>query len=553
MKRLTSTLIAGSFVIAVAGAHASRDEGFTRALDTITGADIAAHVETLSSDAYEGRMPATRGEEKTLAYLQAQFKKLGISPMPDGSYLQKVPLVKKTIRPSATRLVVDAKGTVTPLVLGESMTAKTGSTVEHVTIDRSELVFVGFGIVADEQGWNDYAGIDMKGKTAVILIQDPRGAADSLYFKGRALSHYGTGLQKSETAARRGARGVVFVHDQDAIGYPFPVIASNAKRPSFERVRGPESAPVPAFSATISKDIASTILAGVGRDYATLVEAASQKGFRAIPLGATLSGEISTKLEYSTTHNVVGLIPGRDRPDEFVVYTAHWDHVGIGAAVDGDSIYNGAVDNATGTAAILELAQAYRALPERPARSIVFIATAAEEQGLLGAYHYADHPVFPLAQTMAVINMDALFPFGEFNGMTVVAMGSSELEEYLDGAAKKEGRKLQPDSTPEHGAFFRSDHYPFVKKGVPAIFAVGGPLDDPAPSAEMLARFEKYMSAGYHHPNDEFGDDWDLRGVTGDVRIYFRAGYAIANDTRVPNWYAGSEFRALRDKQRAAP
>jgi Zn-dependent M28 family amino/carboxypeptidase len=552
MKRLIPILPIVLAVAVLASSSHSSGDARTRGLNTITGDDIAAHVRVLASDEYEGRLPATRGEEKTLAYITERFRSFGISPQPDGSYVQKVPLVKKSIDADATRLVVAGQGKETTLVLGENMTAKTGGAVERVTVARSELVFAGFGIVAEDLGWNDYAGVDVTGKTVVLLIQDPRGAADSLYFKGRALSHYGTGIHKSETAARKGARGVIFIHDQDAIGYPFAAIAANAKRPSFERVRGPESAPIPEFTATISKDLAAEMFASAGQDLATLTEAASQKGFRARPVGLSLSGEIATELEYSTSHNVVGYIPGRDRPDEFVVYTAHWDHVGIGAAVDGDSIYNGAVDNATGTAALLELAQAYRALPAAPSRSVVFIATAAEEQGLLGAYHYADHPVFPLANTIAVINMDALFPFGEFNGMTVVALGSSELEEYMEAAASELGRKLQTDPSPEFGAFFRSDHYPFAKKGVPAIFAVGGPLDTPEPSAEMLERFNKYMSAGYHHPEDEYRDDWDLRGVTGDVKIYFLTGYAIANDTRVPNWYPDSEFRALRDRQRQA-
>ena len=409
------------------------------ALDTITADDIAAHVKVLASDEYEGRMPATRGEEKTLAYITAQFRKYGIATPPSGSYLQDVPLVKKTIRPDATHLVVKAKRKETSLVLGENMTAKTGGAVERVDIQNSELVFAGFGIVADEQGWNDYAGLDVKGKTVVVLIQDPRGAADSLYFKGRALSHYGTGTFKSETAARRGARGVIFIHDQDAVGYPFAAIAANAKRPSFERVRGPESAPLPEFSVTISKDVATELFASAGNDLVQLSDAASRKGFHAVPLGLSLSGEITTKLEYSTSHNVVGYIPGRVRPDEYLIYTAHWDHVGIGKAVEGDSIYNGAIDNATGTAALLELAQAYGALPQASARSIVFIATTAEEQGLLGSYHYADHPVFPLASTVGVINMDALFPFGDFNGMTVVGMGSSELEGLLGCSRAADG------------------------------------------------------------------------------------------------------------------
>jgi Zn-dependent M28 family amino/carboxypeptidase len=412
---------------------------------------------------------------------------------------------------------------------------------------------VGFGIVAESQKWDDYAGVDVKGKTVMALIQDPRGEADSLYFKGRALSHYGTGLQKSENAARHGARGIILIHDQDAVGYPFAALATGAKRSSFERVRDAKSTPIPDFSVTISKDLASQLLASVGQDYAQLVEEASRRGFRAQPLPLSLSGEIATRLEYSTSHNVIGTIPGRDRPGEYVLYTAHWDHVGIGAAVDGDSIYNGAIDNASGTAALLELAQTFGAMAEKPSRSIVFIATAAEEQGLLGAYHYADHPVFPLDQTAGVINMDALFPFGDFNGMTVVGLGSSELEDYLQDAATQMGRTLLADPNPEYGAFFRSDHYPFVKKGVPAIFAVGGPLDDPAPSAEMSKRFDDYMKAGYHHPSDEYRDDWDMRGIVGDVKIYFLTGYALANETRFPNWYADSEFRPIRDRQRAAP
>ena len=523
-----------------------------KSIDSIRADDIAAHVKVLASDEYEGRMPGTRGEQKTLDYITQQLRAYGIAPLPGGSYLQDVPLVKKTPQPS-THLAVKSKAGETALVIGENATAKTGGAVERVSVDKSDIVFVGFGIVAESQKWDDYAGVDVKGKTVMALIQDPRGEADSLYFKGRALSHYGTGLQKSENAARHGARGIILIHDQDAVGYPFAALATGAKRSSFERVRDAKSTPIPDFSVTISKDLASQLLASVGQDYAQLVEEASRRGFRAQPLPLSLSGEIATRLEYSTSHNVIGTIPGRDRPGEYVLYTAHWDHVGIGAAVDGDSIYNGAIDNASGTAALLELAQTFGAMAEKPSRSIVFIATAAEEQGLLGAYHYADHPVFPLDQTAGVINMDALFPFGDFNGMTVVGLGSSELEDYLQDAATQMGRTLLADPNPEYGAFFRSDHYPFVKKGVPAIFAVGGPLDDPAPSAEMSKRFDDYMKAGYHHPSDEYRDDWDMRGIVGDVKIYFLTGYALANETRFPNWYADSEFRPIRDRQRAAP
>jgi Zn-dependent M28 family amino/carboxypeptidase len=235
-----------------------------------------------------------------------------------------------------------------------------------------------------------------------------------------------------------------------------------------------------------------------------------------------------------------------------VIYTAHWDHVGVGAAVDGDSIYNGAIDNATGTAVLLEIARAYASLDRAPARSVVFFATTAEEQGLLGSFYYADHPLFPLEETAAVINMDALFPFDDFNGMTVVAMGSSEIEEYLERAAADHGRRLEPDPTPEFGAFFRSDHYPLATKGVPALFAVGGPLSDPPPSEALMEKFQNYLTGGYHKPADEYDETWDMRGIVGDAKIYFQTGYAIAQDERFPNWYANHEFRARRDRDRGA-
>jgi hypothetical protein len=532
-------------------AHASRNAGRNRALSTITEADMGRHVATLASDAFGGRAPSTPGEKKTLDYITARFAEYGVLA-PAGGYLQGVPLQKKAVH-EGSRLVVKGAGSEVVLKLGENMVARTGGNTDRVVVRDSDLVFVGYGIVADELGWNDYDGVDVTGKTVVVLMNDPAGVADSLYFKGRALSHWGTGTSKSETAARRGAQGVLYVHDQDVIGYPFDAIAANARRPGFELVKGKDSAPSPEFWATIPKPVAREIFTGAGADLDALAAGAATGDFRATALRAKVNGEITASIERSTSYNVVGCVKGSERPEEYVVYTAHWDHVGIGAPVDGDSIYNGAVDNATGTAALLELAQAFTALPTAPRRTVVFVATTAEEQGLLGAYHYADHPVFPLAQTVGVINMDALFPFDDWNGMTVVALGSSELEDYLRAAAAELGRGLVADPTPEHGAFFRSDHYPFAKKGVPAIFAIGGPLDTPAPPEAVMQRFSDYVAKSYHRPSDEFGDDWDLRGITGDVKVYFLTGYAIASDDRVPNWYFTSEFRALRDRQRVRP
>lgn len=528
---------------------ASADDARDKAIATIDGDKILADITELSSDAYEGRMPATVGEEKTLAYLTSRLKALNIAPAP-GGYLQKVPLIQKRVKSSTTISVTGADG-AQPLLLGDHVLIKVLSTKKHVSIPKSDLVFVGFGVKADEVGWNDFAGTDVKGKTVVMLMCDPRGDADSLYFRGRALSQHGYSLEKLENAARLGARGVIIVHDQQAIGYPWSAIAARAVRPFFERVRDKQSPPAPEFSMVMDHAAADALFKRAGKDLAALETEASNKGFVAQPLGLSLSGEVDMDVAQKPSSNVVGFIKGSERPDEYVLFSAHWDHVGIGAPVAGDSIYNGAVDNATGSAALLALSRAFSALPSPPKRSIVFLWTTAEEQGLLGAYHYADHPVFPLASTMADINMDALFPYGPYNGMTVVGLGSSELEDYMSEAAAQYGRKLIDDPNPEYGAFFRSDHYPFARKGVPAIFAIGGPLDEPPPDPALSARFDDYLKNKYHRPSDEVQPDWDMRGVTDDVKIYFLTGYAIAQDAKQPNWYTSSEFRPICDKLRA--
>ncbi|MDH5627113.1 MAG: M28 family metallopeptidase [Candidatus Krumholzibacteria bacterium] len=554
MKLLSIVQLVGTVALlggSALEAHASRNAGRDRALATITEADMGRHVSILASDEFTGRLPGTPGEKKTLDYITARYREAGVGE-PKGGYLQEVPLARKTVKESS-KITIKGKRARVELELGGNMTIRTGGTTDRVVIKDSDLVFVGYGIVADELGWNDYDGVDVTGKTVVILMNDPAGIADSLYFKGRALSHWGTGTAKAETAARHGAAGVLYIHDQDVIGYPFDAIATNAMRPRYELNKAPDGEPTPAFWVTVSRPAAKEIFESAGADLDALAASAASRDFHAVPLSARVNGRIDVSIERSVSYNAVGYVKGSERPDEYVVYTAHWDHVGIGAPVDGDTIYNGAVDNATGTAALLELAQAFAALPEPPRRSVVFVATTAEEQGLLGAYHYADHPVFPLEKTVGVINMDALFPFGDWNGMTVVGLGSSELEDYLRAAAAEQGRGLQADPTPEYGAFFRSDHYPFAKKGVPAIFAVGGPLDEPAPSEDVMKRFEDYITNSYHRPSDEYGDDWDLRGIAGDARVYFLTGYAIADDDRIPNWYFTSEFRALRDRQLQPP
>ena len=419
-----------------------------------------------------------------------------------------------------------------------------------LTLASEGLVFAGYGIVAPEHGWDDYAGVDVRGKTVLVLSGDPGPTrSDPSFFKGLALTHHGTTKAKLERARERGAAALLVLHDEAASGLPWAVLAQNSKQTKMQLRTGADAATtlVGALPITTGREL----LASAGVDVEAAFPAAAADGFRARVAALPHRFDLRRTSEAIDSHNVVGWIRGSERPDEYVVYTAHWDHVGVapeGAGKAGDRIFNGAVDNATGTAALLELAEAFAAAPT-PRRSVVFLATTAEEQGLLGASYYTEDPLFPLADTVAVINMDALFPFGPTKGMTVVALGSSEIEEYMDVAARAVGRRLYPDPAPQLGAFFRSDHYPFAAKGVPAIFAVGGPASDPdAGETVDLGRFMDYVGQHYHQVSDEYDPDrWDLGGIVQDVEVYFRTGWAIANDERRPAWYPDSEFRALRE------
>jgi Zn-dependent M28 family amino/carboxypeptidase len=425
-----------------------------------------------------------------------------------------------------------------------------------LTVSTSELVFAGYGIVAPEYGWDDYAGVDVRGKTVIVLSGDPGPTRDEpQFFKGLALTHHGTHKAKAELARARGAKAVLGVHDSEASGLPWELIAGNSQQAKMQLRDSADAAARESIGGVLPTAKARELLALAGLDFDALREAAKLDGFRPSSAALSLEFSLARSFEAIDSHNLVAWLPGAERPNEYVIYTAHWDHVGVapeGGGRDGDRIFNGAVDNATGTAALLELAQAYATLEPRPARSIVFLAVTAEEQGLLGSFHYADHPSFPLADTIAVINMAVLFPFGASKGMTVVALGSSELEEYMASAAEAVGRRLYADPAPQLGAFFRSDHYPFAAKGVPAIFAVGGPAQDPEVGETVdIARFMEYVQQHYHQVSDEYDPArWDLAGIVQDVEVYFRTGLAIANDARVPNWYETSEFRALRDAMR---
>ncbi len=537
-------------------APASAGEPATRGLEaglaTIDGADLARHVELLASDAFEGRFPGSAGETKTISYLSAQLARFGVEPGNGESFLQEVPLV--ATKPGARRFAVrraSARRGARALSVPDDILFGVERYRDRLTVSGRELVFAGHGVVAPEHGWDDYGSTDVRGKIVLVLRGEPgedAAAPDPKFFKGRALTHHGTFQAKKDAARERGALGVISIHDAATV--PWKTIAGGANKTSY---RLADSRAAVDLQGIMRGAVVDELLTLAGQDPASLRAAAERAEFVAVPLGLEVDAEVETAAEPVRSHNVVGILPGSERPDEYVLYTAHWDHVGVDAGREGDRVFNGAIDNATGTAALLELAEAFASLEPRPARSIVFLATTAEEQGLLGAKHYVERPLYPLAQTAGVINMDALFPFGETRGMTVVALGSSELEEYMARAAPAVDRALFPDPAPELGAFFRSDHYPFASRGVPALFAVGGPSQDPSAGETVdLQRYVDYIQHGYHQTGDEYdAKTWDMGGIVQDVIMYFHTGYHVAVDERFPNWYPHSEFRPLRDAMRS--
>lgn len=516
-------------------------------LATIEPDQLREHVAVLASDEFEGRKPGTPGEEKTLAWLVERFRELGLAPVAGGSYLQPVRLLSQRVEPEGGfDLKVRGGKSVRWKVGGDLLVHLVG---EGAALDLppSRLVFAGHGIFAPERGWDDYAGLDVSGAIVLALDGEPAELRSSGLLGPAAPGWYSTTGYKKAEALRRGAAGILFVHRQAVSGYPWAPLAAQALGERWGVEPGPARL---VFSGAVREQTAREGLALAGEDLDALVAAAARPDFAARPLGLRLSGRLRASRGAIDSANVVGLLRGSERPEEHVIYTAHWDHVGVGEPVDGDRIRNGAVDNATGVAALLEIAEAFRSLPRPPKRSVLFVATTAEEMGLLGSKHYAASPLLPLEDAVAVINMDALFPFGTQNGMTSTGHGRSELDDYLEAAVRAEGRTLQADPSPQAGAWFRSDHHPLAEAGVPALFAVGGPLPDPPPSPELLARYQDFMTRRYHQPADELDESWDFAGILQDARIFFRTGLALAEDERRPNWLLDAEYRRAADRLR---
>ena len=507
----------------------------------------AAAVRTLSSDEFEGRGPSTPGEEITVAYLVEQLEAAGLEPGNGDSFFQEVPLVALTEQGTPT-LTVRAGGEELEYGWSEDFVAWTRRVVESESIEDSEMVFVGYGAVAPEYGWNDYEGVDAAGKTVVILVNDPGFATqDEALFRGNAMTYYGRWTYKFEEAARQGAAGAIIVHEEAPAGYPWEVVSGSWTGPQFDQAGEDGNMGRIPIEGWVRGEVAREIFAAGGHDYDELVQAAVRPGFRAVPLGASASVAVSNDIQRSESKNVLALLPGRERPGEYIVYMAHWDHLGRGPDTMDDPIFNGAFDNATGTAGLVELARAFAALPERPARSVAFLAVTAEEQGLLGSAYYAANPVYPTASTVAAINMDGLNADGPMNDITVVGMGNSELDDYLAEAAARVERTLRPDPEPEKGFFYRSDHFSFAKAGIPSLYTDSG-IDHVEHGIEWtLARRADYTSNRYHKVTDEFDPSWDLTGALDDLGLLFRLGYRLADSDDWPNWREGNEFRAIRE------
>ena len=507
----------------------------------------------LSLDTYEGRAPGSIGEEKTVAYLISKFKAAGLEPGNNGSWTQDVPLIEITAKNVSALNIADRNGKAMSFAYGSEYVIGSYREAPKTDIKQSDMVFVGHGIVAPEKGWNDYSGVDVKGKTVVVMVNDPDFENQGLDgpFGGKAMTYYGRWTYKYEEAARQGAAAVLIIHDTAPAAYGWNVVNSSWTGTQFLAQSKDGGKSQTQANGWIQKSVAKDIFAAAGQNLEKQMAAAKQKGFKAVPLNLKASLSFENDIARKASKNVIGMIKGTKRPDEYVLYTAHWDHLGrCTAAPDGDDICNGAVDNATGTAALVALAEGFTKAGA-PDRSVVFLAVTAEESGLLGSKYYAENPIFPLSQTVGGVNMDAFSMSGPAKNLTVIGKGKSQLDTYLEAAAKSEGRTPEMEPTPEKGFYYRSDHFSFAKLGVPMVYFEGGDDLIIGGKAAAKAAADDYEKNRYHAPGDEFDENWDWSGVMSDLKLYYRVGRMLAMTNAWPNWNEGDEFRAVRDKSRS--
>ena len=512
----------------------------------ITAQDLSRRIRTLSSDAFEGRGPSSKGEELTLAYLVREMERAGLEPGYHGEWFQPVSLVgtTPTDKPVAS---VTRDGTERELVFGRDLMFVSPVLDGKVSVTDSEIVFVGYGVVAPEFGWNDYAGIDVKGKTVLCLVNDPGYATkDPDLFRGHAMTYYGRYTYKYEEAARQGAAACFVIHEEGAAGYPWQVVVRSWGGTQFG-LPPVEGVPELDVEGWMTEAAAAQLIGEAGGDGAAWFAAAEKEGFEPRPLGATASFSLENGSERSESNNVVGMIVGSERPREAVLFGAHWDHLGRRPGVGDDEIYNGALDNASGTSGMLELAEAFGALDPSPKRTLLFVAFAAEESGLLGSKRYAEAPAMPLADTVAGLNMDGMNLNGPTEDIVVVGFGASELDGLLADAVEPQGRRLSPEPTPEKGYYYRSDHFSLAKHGVPMLYTDAGIVHREHGEAFMTAAREDYLKKRYHQPSDEFDPDWDLRGAIEDLEAFYALALGLANSDAWPTWVEGNEFEAVRE------
>ena len=513
----------------------------------IDAADFGEHVRVLASDAFEGRAPGSPGEEQTVQYLKAQFERMGLEPGNGDSWFQTVPMMETTADPKTT-MTLEAGGQARTLAFGTDMVVGTRTGEPEVSVAGSDLVFVGYGVDAPEQGWNDYAGVDVKGKTVVMFVNDPGfHAKDPALFDGNRMTYYGRWTYKFEEAGRKGAKAALIIHDTEGASYGWDVVKNSWSGPQYDLRAADDPAPRVPVQGWITGDQAKALFAASGMDLDAMRTAAGKRGFKPVPMAAKMSVTLRSTIAQKESRNVLALLPGTERRDEAIVYMAHWDHLGKHEGEEGDAIYNGAVDNATGVAGILEIAGRFAS--ERPKRSVLFAAVTLEESGLLGSKYYVAHPTIPLENTVAVINLDAMSVAGRSRDFVVVGKGNSELEDILAPIAAKQQRTLVEEANPAGGYYFRSDHFNFAKAGVPALYAKGGiDLRDGGTAAGEAAG-KDYNEQRYHKPGDQYDPAaWKLDGTIEDLIALFEVGAQVGNSDKWPNWYPGNPFRAARDQ-----
>ncbi len=524
------------------------------ALEAITPDGLLAHIKVLASDEFEGRAPGTKGEELSVKYIADQFKNIGLKPgNPDGTYTQEVPLAGIKSEPRMSFTIGDKN---IDLKYPDDFVASSARLQPEIKIDKSDAIFVGYGVVAPEYGWDDYKDVDVRGKTLLMLIGDPPvpdpknpSRLDDKMFKGKAMTYYGRWTYKYEIAAQKGAAAAIIIHETEPAAYPWQVVRSSWGKENFELDNPNKNMDTVSSRSWITLDVAKKLIAACGKDFDALKKSAITKAFRPVALSAKANIDIKQQIRSFKSHNVIGKLDGDDPKlrNEYVIYTAHWDHLGRHPDLQGDQIFNGAIDNASGVASVIQLATAFTKLNPPPKRSVLFMDTTAEEAGLLGAKYYVDHPLHPLEKTLADINIDGVNPWGKTHDLEDLTDRNSTLDDLLGEAAARQGRVMKPSSEPEKGGFYRVDSFEFAKASVPVLHLARGIDIIGKPPEYGKQKRDEFVAKHYHQPSDEVDPSWDLSGAVQEVQLLFEVGYEVANGDKFPEWKPGSEFRTKRE------